>query len=805
MAGQLDLDICARLDSLLSIYHRVTPVALDAGDNWTEKPGLLQLPPDLVRHFAFANPGAFQEGVEDKPEVSPFDPGHQDYVRSLRLSLSILEKSGIETFTTDLAGLFGSAYAHLEQGDEQTAREVMHVAQRHYFLLNWAKLTERQTTQPVVVLGNPLLHVPSKRIDFDTVKRERLDAIAALLELKQRELNAAYENPVKTSVLGACQVHPFASGAMVPPAAASIAFAGSKFENHLVLYNPRAFPVTPFDGMYFASPGWYGDFTRRSMSHVPEILRIEYQDISGQEQFLVFNREQDGVCKIFGSEIPDQPIQGVHADPVIALMVMGQLMQGHTPYDFFVDEPQPFTGSEATDIKLVRGPGFYPTRSAYDKAKGTEQPSIVEVVRQTDVHTLTIEGGEERHYIPDARPATGVSNLREDLETLVSTPGPSQHITRTHSRHEGSDLRLAPGYELPFYLAVRDMLLRIGDGKGIDLSGNILSHGGNIVVTSDPEMIGQEAHKARKPRVNIVCHGDEITYYIGKQLGEDTYVLKTPFAPQKIVHDKVKIYGFRGTTKREFVQVGEGTVEKVEGVGYVLTTRGDVRDVDVAIQDYGPTWKNVEGTGPVLYSKAIDPRASTVAGLYAVAELLRQGLDTTLIIAGDEEGNPTGEWAKWLAPTALEFCSPDDIMLLTDGYDGKQLTETPEGEYETRVLLPGTLSDGKGGGNLGLTRLLIDMVPYMENVLGIGVRSSTGEYCSRNNDLPLQRLFPNLLAAQWSNGPAGDKTAVCHSDESIALRQVANLTRYLTALPMVLSNMQRDYGAIELAMPHLVQ
>ncbi len=374
-----------------------------------------------------------------------------------------------------------------------------------------------------------------------------------------------------------------------------------------------------------------------------------------------------------------------------------------------------------------------------------------------------------------------IKQLKEDLELLVSTPGPTRHIAQT----EG-DLRIGQGANFPLYAVVWEIVSRERE-YGADIRA--FSHNGNILVVGG---LNFNPNKHIRAMPKIVVHGDECTYHLTKERGEGGIVSIPTFATGAIekhggvMHPGVSIYGFRGDSiaGRAFEHICEGKVRLDDSLGkkmYYIEPEAvdEVREFDVAVQNYGPKWKQVEGLN-ILYSKAIDPRASVAAGIHAVSELSKEDISCTLIISGDEEGNPkpgAARWSKWLPPTMREYVNLGNFILISDGFDGVSLTEAEEGKYETSVLVPTGLSDGRGATNEGMAALARDiLVPHAQSA-GIGVRT-TSDYVSRTVDNGMLE-YPNITFADWSAGKAQDSQAICHLNESIAMEQVNNLAKYM--------------------------
>ena len=393
----LNKDILMKLEEMLSTYHRNLPAGA-TGPAWIAAPGLLPIPPGVILSYETAFPEAFSQGSRR------FIP-----LQAIECS-EYLDNDSLGQL---VAGIFGRAYRELSQHGSFAAEVTMHAAQQAYFILQWKSLGDAMNSRPIIQVGNPLLNIGSREVAFDG--STDLDLIADSLLDKQRGTNSIYESPEKTSIIGYCQVHDFKSGDMVPYSAASIAFAGEKFENHLLLFNPRITGID-YDNGNFATNGWYGDFGRRIFQQAPVRIAAEYYDMDGTMQSLTMQRQGQN-CSIEYTEGTDhRTVTRVctPSDLNIFNLVVGQLIMGHTPYDVFKNAPVPYSGDELLATRRVHSEGYYPWLDAYYAADG--RPGAETKARGVVLANAAHKSPDGKWFIPGFRAAGGLTYHMAEIE-----------------------------------------------------------------------------------------------------------------------------------------------------------------------------------------------------------------------------------------------------------------------------------------------------------------------------------------------------------------------------------------------------
>ena len=178
----------------------------------------------------------------------------------------------------------------------------------------------------------------------------------------------------------------------------------------------------------------------------------------------------------------------------------------------------------------------------------------------------------------------------------------------------------------------------------------------------------------------------------------------------------------------------------------------------------------------VIHMKAWDDRVGSIAHIYAVAELVKRGIPGKVILAGDEEGlNKDIAWARLIRPAFRQYVRPDGLILICDGFDGKHLKdEFNSGDYLSKALITGYISDASGAGDPGLLSIFRDKIIEMALTAEFEVAITTS-YASRSIDPKIMDEFPLIGFIDWSNGIVGGADSACHVDESVKLRQVVNV------------------------------
>ena len=414
-----------------------------------------------------------------------------------------------------------------------------------------------------------------------------------------------------------------------------------------------------------------------------------------------------------------------------------------------------------------------------------------------------------------------VETICDDLQLLTSTAGPTRCVAKLN---ENFDPRIGRAKEFPLYAAMKEIVDRMNQESMANLQ--LFPDCGNIILVSGlpPGSIVDE-QRIRKIPVALSSHADEITF-LRKKESQILFPLcnAKPFEKYGIEHHKVKIFGFRGAgDEREFKEVGSAELHEREvrtrGTGQQLNKPKDLSqnnkkdktagiktpqfefylqnvscaegleedkkelEGDLVIQDYDETIKNF-GLNTIFHTKALDDRVGVLAHVYAMRELGKMKIPAKAIFVGDEEGvDADVSWARLARPSFRRYCREDGITILCDGFDGKNLHEFEKQEcrHLDAALISPYRSEGKGAGDPGIFSLLRDNVVTLANEHGFEAVTTT-DYVSRSLDPKIMDDFPYICSIDWSNGPVLTPTKtpdgyfnVCHVDESVSVRQIANI------------------------------
>jgi hypothetical protein len=374
-----------------------------------------------------------------------------------------------------------------------------------------------------------------------------------------------------------------------------------------------------------------------------------------------------------------------------------------------------------------------------------------------------------------------IENICKDLETLVKTPGPTRCIAKYD---DISDQRIGRNKEFPFFNVIRRLVNRIIEDEGVNLT--LFQDCGNIILLSGFKN-KPPLEEIRKIPITLASHADEITFLVKK--GSPFLIPLFNAAPLinfGISHPEIKVFGFRGKgDERELKEIGIGKLGKAEIEGktrfFLESYEGKEKiEGDLVIQDYYLT-AGKYGLDTIFHSKALDDRVGVLAHLYVLKELSKYDIKAKGIFVGDEEGVDVDiSWARLARPVFKKYCMENNFIIITDGFDGKQLTEFyhRRGEHLDEALITPYRSEGKGAGDPGLFSLVRDyVVPLVIEKRFKAV--TTTDYVSRSLDPKIMDDFPNICSIDWSNGPVliptKDFYPLCHKDESVAIRQVLNV------------------------------
>jgi hypothetical protein len=380
-----------------------------------------------------------------------------------------------------------------------------------------------------------------------------------------------------------------------------------------------------------------------------------------------------------------------------------------------------------------------------------------------------------------------LQQICNDLLDLASEPGPTQAVARVSP----NDPRTQSEY--PLTRIVRNIITNIiHEPEKLYFSED---HG-NLVIVWGLENPTEDQIKKEVP-VALVSHLDEITYLIGNKNGASEHMWKLlPLCnpPRKMIgatgqpfmHKSARILGYRKTTLRELTTIGFGEFKSTfnEDSGereYWLTTEAEnVLPGDVVIQDYGTKQeRKIYDLNSRIRIKALDDRVGVVVHLYTLKYLVENKIPVKLILAGDEEGYPEDiSWARLIRHTMKKYCHHDNIIIICDGVDGKNLEgfrHERENEYLSEALLLPYTSSGKGGGEHGIFSLMRDYVSSIGQKEGGFESVITTDYVSRSVDPKIMDEFSFITFIDWSNGRVGSEHAVCHLDESILVEQLINV------------------------------
>lgn len=377
-----------------------------------------------------------------------------------------------------------------------------------------------------------------------------------------------------------------------------------------------------------------------------------------------------------------------------------------------------------------------------------------------------------------------VENICKDLKTLTTTPGPSRCVAKFS---EVSDPRIGLDKEFPLYKSVREIVNRmIKENEQVRLV--LTQDYGNIILLSGYEE-KPPLKEIRKIPIALASHADEVTFLVKK--GSPFLIPlfnAAPLVNYGISHPKVKVFGFRGEKeKRELMEIGRGEISKDiienETKFFLKTYEGkEKKEGDLIIQDYYLT-PDKFGLDTIFHSKALDDRVGILTHIYVLRELSKYNIKAKAIFVGDEEGiDKDVAWARLARPIFKKYCMEDNLIIVTDGYDGKNLHEFyhKRGKHLEEALVTPYRSEGKGAGDPGLFSLMRDhIIPFVTHEERGFAAITTTDYVSRSLDPKIMDDFPNICSVDWSNGPVlipdNDFFPVCHKCESVMVRQILNI------------------------------
>lgn len=375
-----------------------------------------------------------------------------------------------------------------------------------------------------------------------------------------------------------------------------------------------------------------------------------------------------------------------------------------------------------------------------------------------------------------------IDQLGKDLVRLAITPGP----TRCVARIADNDPRIDRTERFPMTLVVQEILERLSRDNKIDLV--LTEFNGNLLIVGALGINPTKQEIYDLP-VTLAPHLDEITYMVKNERDKATgaqILIPLCNAPDNIKpeNSKAKILGFRGENHRKLVDVGSGNFEpkpKVLKKRYLLNTEAkDLLMGDLVIQDYSHEKPDARyDLESIIHMKALDDRAGCIAQIYAVAELAKRGLPAKAILAGDEEGfNKDISWARLVRPAFTEFSRRDGLIIVCDGFDAPKMKEEFYSRHEhlSEALMTAYVSDASGAGDPGIFSLFRDRIVDIARRSGFEATITTS-YASRSIDPKIMDEFPLIGFINWSNGNVWDyeSTCYCHRDESVKLRQIANI------------------------------
>lgn len=382
---------------------------------------------------------------------------------------------------------------------------------------------------------------------------------------------------------------------------------------------------------------------------------------------------------------------------------------------------------------------------------------------------------------------SSINPLCEDLEALLKTPGPTYLIAKISDK----DVRIGKNKDFPIAQKVREIVGKINKKEDTDLK--VITHNGNVVVVGGLGFNPSDEEIKDIP-VTLGAHLDEISYMVSKpkpELKGKRELLPLHAADKRFFNDiekQVKILGFRGDgEERNFVEITKGKIASLEEITdrgeikrycYVLEAESDdVKEGDIAIQDYGPAWlpEKKFGANAILRCKALDDRVGSIAVIYAIKELAKYGIPTKGILTGGEEGVPLDiSWDRLIRPTFKKYCHRDGIFIICDGIDGSALSEFKNGTYLREAVLVPYTAYGKGPGDLGIFSLLRDNVSALASSKGFQVATTTN-YVSRSTGIKIMDDYPLVGYIDWTNGITGHPKSICHVDEKILIQQIINI------------------------------
>ncbi|MHA1252123.1 MAG: hypothetical protein ACTSRP_19205 [Candidatus Helarchaeota archaeon] len=412
--------------------------------------------------------------------------------------------------------------------------------------------------------------------------------------------------------------------------------------------------------------------------------------------------------------------------------------------------------------------------------------------------------------------------IYKHLERLVKTPGPLRCVAKLS---DNFDPRLDENNDFFMYKIIKEIVQEFN--KKLKTSKIFLKqHNGNIIIiggfTEEPS-----DSQIKDIPIILASHADEITFLITKKTKKKSNTLFREVKPMcstkaledEIWHDQVKVYGFRNTKNgREFIEIGEENnihweIDKEKKYRYYIKENEHYKEGDVVIQDYfiiDNDLNNDNLENKIFQCKALDDRVGVLCHLYTIYYLSKfTNIKSKAIFNGDEEGIPVDvSWSRLINPTFDQFCNKNDVIIICDGIDGKNLKEIAKkraesysskdninlGNYHINeaLIIPYT-GDCKGGGDHGLFSYIRDFISENQEFSESNFRAMTcTDYVSRSLDPKIMNKYPLICFINWSNGyplfsdedqeipikelsKAQRYASICHLDESVSLEQVCNI------------------------------
>jgi hypothetical protein len=143
----------------------------------------------------------------------------------------------------------------------------------------------------------------------------------------------------------------------------------------------------------------------------------------------------------------------------------------------------------------------------------------------------------------------------------------------------------------------------------------------------------------------------------------------------------------------------------------------------MVVYNYGPEIENEDGKS-IVKVKALDDRVGCLAHIYAIKELSKCEIPAKAVLTSSEEGVPVDvSWGRLVRPLYKKYCDEQDVSIICDGTNGKDLEEfrgkKEQGKHLSSAIVIPYTAGGKGGGDPGIFSVFRDiLIPRIKEEYG---------------------------------------------------------------------------------------